>query len=123
VTARTRPQVLSGGVSAHVSILVPSGLVVGERVSLLLVCQLVEPIGDERQYSEQWRVQHHGVAELTAEGVVVNANFDLPKTVSDPPLTGENYEMLTLHVRHGGGLDREFVLDWQAWNAPGNASG
>ncbi len=93
---------------------VPSGIEPGERLQLALVCQFAEPDSDGVNYTERWRMERAGVAQAGVQGVEVRERFEPPETAAGQFPSGQNYEVVTLHVSHAGGLDREFKLDWRS---------
>ncbi len=93
---------------------VPSGLAAGEHVQLALVCHFAEPDSDGVNYTQRWRLEQDVATEPVERGVVASTSFDLPATAKEHLPTGQNYEVLTLHLSHPDGLDREFALDWRS---------
>lgn len=114
VTVQMSPSPARGGMPVEFVLRVPSGLAAGARVQLALVCQFAEPDSDCVNYTQRWRLEQDVAAEPAASGVLVKASFDLPATGKAHIPTGQNYEVLTLHLSHAGGLDREFALDWRS---------
>jgi len=116
VTVQASPRPARPGTALELVVQLPSGIAAGETVQLALVCHLAEPDSDGVNYTQRWRLERDVAAESTGvatEGVMVKASFDLPPTSSEPIATGQNYELLTLHVSHARGLEREFALDWR----------
>lgn len=114
VVIQMNPSPAHGGMPVEFVLRVPSGLAAGEQMQLALVCQCAEPDSDGVNYTQRWRLEQAVAAEMAVRGVVVKASFDLPATATAHIPTGQNYEVLTLHVSHSGGLDREFALDWRS---------
>ncbi len=112
VTVRMNPSPAHPGAPIDL-VLLASGVAAGEFVQLALVCQLAEPDGDDVNYTHRWRMEQDVVAQAEAQGIEIRARFELPATAPAQVETGQNYEVLTLHVSHAGGLDREFSLDWR----------
>jgi hypothetical protein len=109
------PRPARAGAALALAVRVASGIKVGDPVQLTLVCHLAEPDSDGVNYSQRWRLERVVAAASPGpweQGVTVTTSFDLPATASAERPTGPNYEVLTLHLSHVGGLDREFALDW-----------
>lgn len=113
VTMRMNPVQAQPGVPLELVLNIPSGVAPGEQLQLTLVCQVAEPDSDGVNYAQRWRLQRNVVAEVAPDGVAVKASFDLPATPPEQVPKGQNYEVLTLHASHAGGMDREFALDWR----------
>lgn len=115
VTVRTSPCPARPGMAMELVVQLPSGIAAGEVVQLALVRHLAEPDSDGVNYTQRWRLERDVAAESigsAGQGVTVKTSFELPPTPAEQIPTGQNYELLTLHVSHPRGLDREFALDW-----------